>query len=255
MKRATDSLKVLALAAACWLATPAVAETAPVPALHGVLSLNASAQTEVTKDVLTVVLSTTREASEATVVQAGLKQALDAALAEARKVAKPGQVDVRTGGFSLHPRYSPKGALNGWQGSAELVVQGRDIQAIAQLTGRLPTLAISRVGYGLSPEAGEKVEAELTAQAIARFRAKAAETTKQFGYAGYAVREVSVQGSEQPGMPMPMMAEARMSMASEKALPVEPGKAVVSVTVSGSVQMTGEPGSQATGQPGGQAAR
>ena len=101
------------------------------------LSLTASASTEVTRDVLAVTFSTTREGTEAAGVQSALKQALDAALAEAKKIAKPGQVDVQTGNFSLHPRYSNKGGITGWHGTAELQVEGKDAAAIAQLTGRI----------------------------------------------------------------------------------------------------------------------
>ena len=85
--------------------TGARAETPPP---QGVLSLSASASVEVTKDLLAVTFSTTREGTDANAVQAQLKQALDAALAEAKKAARPGQVDVQTGNFSLFPRYAPE---------------------------------------------------------------------------------------------------------------------------------------------------
>jgi predicted secreted protein len=170
-------------------------------------------------------------------VQSQLKQALDTALNEARKVAKPGQLDVRTGAFSVFPRYGNKGAITGWQGSTELVIEGRDLPAIAQLSGRLGTLTIQRVAYGLSREAREKVEGEVTAQAIARYRAKAAEMARQFGYAGVAIREVNVSTNDQMGGgPVPMFERAKMA-AADVALPVEPGKGVVSATVTGTVQM------------------
>ena len=98
------------------------------------LSLSASAPAEVTRDLLGVSFSTTREGADAAAVQSALKQALDAALAEARKVARPGQVDVQTGGFSLYPRHDPKtGKINGWQGSAELQVEGRAVPYIVFL--------------------------------------------------------------------------------------------------------------------------
>jgi predicted secreted protein len=203
------------------------------------LSLSASASAEVVRDVLGVSFSTTREGAEAAAVQAALKQALDAALAEARKVAKPGQVDVQTGGFSLYPRHDPKtGKLNGWQGSAELQVEGRDAGAIAQLTGRINTLTIARVGYSLSREAREKAEADITAQAIARYRVKAAEYAKLFGYGSYVVGEVNI-ASDEASAPRPMMAMARMKTESaDMALPTEAGKATVTVNVNGSVQLT-----------------
>lgn len=226
-----------------WLITAAVSFTGAAQAEQappqGVVSLSASATAEVTKDLLNVVLSTTREGQDAATVQTQLKQALDAALAEARKVAKPGQIDIQTGNFSLYPRYAPKGGINGWQGSAELVIEGKDMAGIGSLTGRITTMTVARVGQGLSRELREKTEGDLTAQAIARYRAKATDYAKQFGYAGYVIREVNVGTSEPPGFaPMPMVRAKAMSMAADESLPVEAGKAQVSVNVSGSVQLT-----------------
>lgn len=225
-----------AVAIACAMSTMAHAQMLPPP--QNVISLSASATVEVNKDWLTVVFSTTREGSDAAAVQTQLKQALDAALTEARKVARPGQLEVQTGGFSLYPRYAPKGGISGWQGSTELIVQGRDTQAISQLTGRVQTLSISRTGFSLSREAREKVEADVTTDAILRFRARADAAAKQFGFAGYTVREVSVSadGGQMQSQPMQVRSQA-MKSSGDEALPVEAGKAVVSATVSGSVQM------------------
>ena len=229
------------LSLAAWLASPAaIAQPLPpVPQPQNVVSLSASASTEITKDWLSITFSTTREGSDAGAVQNQLRQALDAALAEARKIAKPGQVEVQTGGFSLYPRYAPKGTgITGWQGSTELIVQGRDTQAISQLTGRVQTLSIARVAFSLSREAREKVEGDVTAEAIARFRARADAVSQQFGFTGYVVREVSVSSdaSQMASQPLMRMQSARAPGADE-ALPVEAGKALVTATVSGSVQM------------------
>jgi len=224
----------------------AAAQVALPPQPAGVLSLTTTATIEVTKDVLNLVFTTTREGADAQAVQAGLKQALDAALVEARKIAKPGQVDVQTGNFALYPRYgNPTSKSNGqpqitgWQGSAELIVQGKDAAAIAALTGRVQTMTIARVGYTLSREAREKVETDATAQAITRWRAKAAQMSQQFGYTGFTVREVSVATNEPGGGPVPMVMMARAkTMAADESLPTEAGKGEVTATVSGSAQMT-----------------
>ena len=220
------------------LAAP-LARSAEAAPPQGVVSLSSSATLEVTRDLLSVAFNTTREGSDAAAVQSQLKQALDAALVEAKKAARPGQVDVQTGNFSLSPRYTNKGVVNGWQGSAELLGEGRDMQAIGQLTGRITTLTISRVGYGLSRELRERSEGEVAAQAITRYRAKAAEYARQFGYSGYTVREVNVASNEQGPTPRPMlMARAAAAAPADEALPVEPGKGLVTVSVSGTVQMT-----------------
>jgi predicted secreted protein len=206
------------------------------------LNLSATATQEVTRDVLGVVFTASKEGTDAASVQSALKQALDAALAEARKAAKPGgQVEVQTGNFSLYPRYAPKtGSINGWQGTAELQVSGKDTAAIAQLTGRVTSMSIARVGYSLSREAREKVEGEVVAQAIAGYKQRAADYSRQFGFSGYQIGEVSVNTADSG--PMPMMQPRFKAMAAapmaDEALPVEAGKATVSVTVNGVVLMT-----------------
>jgi uncharacterized protein YggE len=82
------------------------------------------------------------------------------------------------------------------------------------------------------------VESEAQSAAIAGFKAKAAELAAGFGFGGYTLREVSVQANDPGFEPRPRMAtmESR-SAAAEMPLPVEPGKATVAVTVSGSVQL------------------
>ena len=231
-----------AVAAAATLIGPASAQPAtaqPAPAAPAnVVSLSATATMELTMDWLTVVFNTTREGTDAAAVQGQLRQALDTALAEARRVAKPGDVLVRTGGFALNPRYGQKGGISGWQGYAELVIEGRDTTAIAQTMGRIQTLTIGRVGWSLSREAREKVEGEVTAQAIGRFRARADEVARQFGMSGYTVREVTVTGNQPGGGPPVMMMRAQVAGGgADESLPVEAGKAQVTATVSGTVQM------------------
>lgn len=215
----------------------AAADTIPPPS--GVVTLSSSATAEVPRDTMSITLSTTREGLDAHAVQSALKQALDAALAEARRVAKPGQVDVQTGNFSLNPRYTNKGVMSGWQGTAELIIEGRDMPAIGQLSGRITTLTVARVSHGLSRELRERTEGEVAAQAIARYRAMAADYARLFGYAGYTIREVNVSASEPPGGPIPMMRQQAMAMKEDMSpLPTEAGKAVVTVMVGGSVQLT-----------------
>jgi len=239
MKSLVRSAAIASLLCVSVIADSVRADTPPP---LGVLGLSASASVEVVKDVVAVTLSTSREGSDANAVQAQLKQALDAALAEAKKVARPGQIDVQTGNLSIYPRYatapsSTRPAISGWQGSVELIVEGRDIVAIGQLTGRITTMTIAGVAQRLSREASQRVEADLAAEAVAAFRAKAQNYAKLFGYAGYVVREVTMATSDpQPG-PIPRMRMQAAATSGAEALSIEPGRALVTATVNGTVQM------------------
>ncbi|WP_405043938.1 SIMPL domain-containing protein [Paracidovorax wautersii] len=217
-----------------------MAQESHVPPLQNVLQLSAAGTVEVQQDLLVLTLATTKEAADAGQVQTQLKQALDSALAEAKRNAQAGQMDVRTGGFGLFPRYGKDGKITGWQGRAELVLQGRDFARITSTAGRIQTMPISQVAFDVSPEARAKVEGEAQTRAIEQFKARATDLAKGFGFAGYTLREVSVNSNEMIPGPRPrMMAmEAKAaSMSADAPVPVEAGKAQVVVNVSGSVQL------------------
>ncbi len=235
-------LKKSLLAVACALpllsvAVPASAQVvAPQP--EGVLSLTSSASVQVPNDWISVQFSTSRDGADSAAVQAALKSALGAALEQANRVAKPdGHVEVQGGGFSLQPRFDAKGRINGWTGSTQMNVQGRDMATIAALAGQVTSMNVSSLDYSVSREAREKVEGDVTAQAIARFRAQAGAYAKAFGYGSFAVREVNVQtDTGTPPPPRPMMARA-MAVSASSDLPVAAGTGTVTANVNGSVQL------------------
>jgi predicted secreted protein len=209
------------------------------PAPANVVQISASGQVEVAQDLLTMRLSTRREATDANTVQNQLKVALEQALAIARPQARAGALEVRTGGFGLTPRYGRDGQINGWQGTAELLLEGTDIPRVTATAGQIQSLTVSQAYFGLSREATLKLETEAQAQAIERFRRKADEVSKAFGFGGYSVREVSVSSADQPAYrPAPRaMAMEMKAAATDAPVPVEAGKTAVTVMVNGSVQL------------------
>ena len=230
------SKRFLIATALCLSALAALAQS-PSAAPQNVLQLSASGTVEVQQDLLMLNLTTTREGPDASAVQAQLKAALDAALTEAKRAALPGQLDVRTGNFSLSPRYGRDGKIGGWQGAAELVLEGRDFPRITATAAKIQTMTTGGVSFGLSREQRARVEGEAQSIAIEHFKSKAAELAKGFGFAGYTLREVAVNSNDQ-GYPRPRMMAMEMKAAQADApLPVEAGKSSVVVTVSGSVQL------------------
>lgn len=232
------SAGVLSASVAAQAALPA-----PVVAVQkepeGVVTLSSSATVQVPNDWITVQFGTSKEGTDANLVQAQLKEALGAALAQARQVAKgDGHVEVQGGGFSLQPRFNAKGVVNGWTGSTSMTVQGRDMATIADLAGKLQTMTVSSLDYSVSREAREKVEGQVSADAIARFRAKAADYAKAFGYASFTVRDANVNIDNGQPQPRPFLARAKVAMSSASdSLPVEAGSGTVTANVNGSVQL------------------
>ena len=221
------------------LAAQAQTQTPSPPALANVVQLSASGFKEVQQDWLSISLNTTREGSDAATVQNQLKVALDAALAVAKAAAVPQQLELRTGQFSLYPRYSSSGKINGWQGSTELVLEGRDFARISSTAGKIQTLTLGNVGFSLSREAQQALESDVQTMAMERFKQRAQEVAKGFGFSGYSLREISISAADQGGgyaVPRMMAMQAKAVM-SDAPVAVEAGKSTVNVTISGSIQL------------------
>ena len=213
---------------------PAWPSTAPATP-HQVLHLSASAHTEVLQDWLVMTLAVQKEGMQAPAVQKQLTAVLSAALAVATPLAKPGALDVSTGEMHVSPRYGREGKINGWAGSAQLVLQGRDAVQIATLATRLQELTVAQIDWQLSPEQKSAAEARIQAEAVSRFQGKAQALTQQFGFAAYTLREVRVSAQEaEEGSVMPRMAMAQMA-AAPAPVPTLAGKSRVVVNVSGSI--------------------
>lgn len=210
------------------------------PQPENVVQLSSAATVEVPQDLLSIQLQAVREGTDPAKVQAELKTALDAALAQARRDAKPGAFDVRTGNFAVLPRYGRDQRITGWVGTGTVVLEGTDVARVSEAAGRLSGLNVVGSGFRLSRATRDKAEHEAQAQAIAGFRAKAAEVARSFGFNGYSLREVAVNAQDSgPVRPVMAMARAKgdMEVADTSPIPVEAGKANVVVNVSGSVQL------------------
>lgn len=233
MRFATTALGALAI----FVPALTVAQVPPEP--KNIVQLSASASREAVQDWLTVSLYTRQQAADAATVQNQLKAVLDKALAQANGQARAGAVEVSTGGFSVQPRYGKDGQIQGWQGSAELLIQGRDVARLAALAGQLPGMAVAGMTFSLSRDAVRRLEGELRHEAIGNFRSSAQAVAQDFGYSGYELREVSVQlvGNEPPMYRQRMLAADVGAAMSSAPVPAEAGKSTVQVNVSGSVQL------------------
>lgn len=200
----------------------------------GVLSLSAQAVTEVPTDVVRMTLAVEQEGAEPGAISSALSAKTQQALSQAKRNSA---IQAESGGFTINPSTDRNGRISTWRGRSEIILQSRDFAAVSKLAGELSSqMQVQNINFSLSREAREAAEGKLTEQAVASFREKAKNTTQLFGYSGYSIREVNVSeaGSVTP-MPR-MFAKAAMAMDSAP-VPVEGGKAQVSVSVNGSLQM------------------
>ena len=203
------------------------------------LNLTAQSSVKATQDYLSVTLSASRDGATGQAVQAELKKVLDQAIILANPLEAGDLLQAKTGQFRVVPVYDSRDQrIQGWRGTAQLIIEGKDFVRITTLAGNIQKMPVTNVAFGLSPSARAKYEEEAQKLAVADFRQRAKLLTEQFGFSNYSIDNVHVNASHD--MPMPM---ARMEMAASmpakmaSPIPVEAGETTVTVVVNGSVQM------------------
>lgn len=232
----------LCFVAAGTLGVLSAAHAQPAEPPRNVVQLSATGQVEVDQDWLQMNLSATRDGSDAAAVQKQLQQTVDAAMRSLKPQAQGQQMQVRSGSFGVYPRHGSDGKIKGWQGRAEIVVEGNDFARISQAAAQVSGMTVSGMGFGLSKEGRQKVQDQAQLQAIENFKLRATLVAKQFGFSSYTLREVSVNSQDGFYAPRMQRANAGVMAASTKMemadpVPVEAGKEQVTVNVSGSVQL------------------
>jgi predicted secreted protein len=241
----THTIKNPLITATLWALTSLTATaqttTPPQASPSNQVQLSATGATEVQQDVLTITLRATKDGTDATAVQTYVKSVLDSALQEGRAEAEIDKLAIKTGNFGMQPRYGKDSKIVGWQGTGEVIISGRDLVKISKLAGRIQNMSISNAQFGLSSE--EKHLAQSAAQilAINNFKTKAEQITSQFGFKEYTLREITISSEEGFHQRPQLMGMQVSSMArvneSDAPVPVEAGKATVSASVSGSINM------------------
>ena len=221
-----------AQAVLCLLAFNAHAAAAHEPAGTR-MTLQATASSEVPLDTVRITLAAETEAAD----QAAASKELAAALAAAAKeVQGAAGITSHTGNYGIWPSRDQAGKINGWHGRGEIVLQSKDFAAASALATRMNgNVAISNIVFVLSNEARQAQEHKLLGQVAQAFQARALEATKAFGFSGYRIEQLDLNGAGAvpPPRPMPMMRMA--AKADEVNAPLEGGNVVVSVSVNGTI--------------------
>lgn len=205
---------------------------------HNIVQMSATGSVEAQQDWLSMTLYTSKDGSDANAVQAALRLALEAAMNELKKSALVGSLEVHSGSFSLLPRYTNDGRINGWSGSTELLLEGGDFSRISAAAAKVQSMTIRSISFGLSRPLRVQLEAQAQVLAIENFKLKAAQIAHSFGFSDYQLREVSVSTSDQSGpVPRLMAMSTRAIAADAPPIPLESGKSLVNANVSGAVQL------------------
>ncbi|MEW8505871.1 MAG: SIMPL domain-containing protein [Candidatus Thiodiazotropha sp.] len=198
------------------------------------IKLHSSASTEVENDTLIAVLYAQKEGSEPAELSDGVNRLIARAVNE---VKLSEGVKVQTLGYQTSPIYQQQ-RLTGWRVRQSIRLESMHSDSLSQLLHSLQSsLALESIRYGISPPMRERVEEQLTLQAIDAFRKRAELVTKQFGRKRYRLVEMAIETSERPYQPRNMRANMMALERSAAAPTLEAGSQRVRVEISGTIEL------------------
>src|SRR4029453_2340499 len=134
------------LAAVTLLSLPLAVFAQPNPQpFFNVVTLEASATSEVASDTLTVTLFTEDQGPDPAQLAARANTRLEQALATAKSETG---VEAHSGTYQTTPLYDRASQITGWRVRAELVLEGRDFKTVSALAGKLqPAMKLAGMSF------------------------------------------------------------------------------------------------------------
>ncbi|HEX7156895.1 MAG TPA: SIMPL domain-containing protein [Burkholderiaceae bacterium] len=232
---------VSANAAAPAQPAPAVAPAAGPARFEGtLLVVGGSAEIEVDNDEAVATFYLEVQDPDLAQAQSQLNRRVADGVA-ALKQADPG-ARLETEGYAAYPVYAGTGArkIVGWRVRQNARLRTADLAALPRtVAAGQQQLALGGLEFRVSKAAGDKVQAELIARALANLNARVSAAVQALGQPGTTVRIEEIDFGGVPARPQPVMAFASRARTTEAVAEpeFEPGRSTQSLSVSARVRL------------------
>ena len=195
------------------------------------LSANATAQLK--NDTMVATVYAEEEGSQAAqlsgIVNKRIRWGLDL-------VKKHPEIKHQTNAYSSNPIYS-NNKIKGWRVRQSLRLESQDMTLMSDVLGKLQTdLALQSMQFTVSPDSKNKQDEKLIDEALEAFENRAQQVVKKLGRKNYKIVDINISTSGARGI-QPQYQMRAMAMDAESAPAISAGEQMVSVTVSGNIEL------------------
>jgi predicted secreted protein len=214
----------------------------PNAATRDHINFTTHAEKEVANDVVMVDISIVRHGAD---VPAMTKET-NTDTAWAMNLAKQAKgVESKTTSFSTNSGYTGDGSPQTWDVSQGIHLESQDPQALSDLLGKLQEKAqIGNISHGISEGAMEAAKAEITTNAMAKFREQAQKVAGDMGYKQYEVVTLSIRSPDEDAPVAEMMHYQSVAAPEPKfqdGNPVlEGGKEKLKISIQAEIEVSGK---------------
>ena len=209
------------------------------------ISFSAQVEKEVNFDLMRVTLYLQESGNTLKDLNKSINEKVNAAV---EKIKKNNAIEIKDNSRNTYTEYDKKGKQKGWTERAELVLESRDFEALAQVISDInDNFAIESMSPQLSSEARAKVEDEMIQSVMAKFNHKAKLLQQSVNAKGYLLENLSLQtpeSVEEQYYPQPRMYAAKaVALSAESAEPTdsvqfERTKTVLKASVNASILLS-----------------
>ncbi len=198
---------------------------------------DADASMEVDNDEMLVVLSISKDGSNASQISQEVLSKLTSAVERSKQHA---DIERKVRHISTSPIWGPNGKTKLWSAQASLELTSTNLNALSQLASELTdVMQINHVSYRLSASKVALTEKMLLDDLAANFQRKAKDLTTAFGFSRHEIKSLNFSQQNQ-AMPVMRMAMASARAMADSAAPVVPipqesGKTTISLRMSAQI--------------------
>ena len=223
---------VLALLAMLFTARVVAHDTPPA---YDRINFQVNASQEVENDTLIAIMYYERSGQQPPTLADDVNRTITWALDQAKK---SDAVKVQTLNYRQEPLYKNQ-KITGWKVRQSIRLESTDSAALSTLIGDLQSrLSVASLQYTVSPQARSSVENILISRALEKFEQRGKLIAGQLGRPDYRIVNINITTSGTAPIPVRMQAIATMAESRRVTAPsVEPGVQVVTVQVSGVVEL------------------
>lgn len=215
----------------------------PQPEEKNVVTLEATATKDVEQDFVTVYLENNQQDLNNEKLKENLTKQTKEGIAFLKKnITDKDDITPQTSSFNIYPVYDhDQKNLKGWEGRSSIMITGKSVNKILDLSTQISDFNIKNVSFSVSPQLYDDNRDTIIESAIEKFKNQADLVARNFGMKKYTIKNINIRYNDDGIRPMPVM---RLAVASMKADRVEngseafsSGKATISATVNGSIQL------------------
>jgi len=204
------------------------------PPVYDRINFRVSAEQEVENDTLVASMYHERSGQQPGAMADDINRTIAWAVDLAKKVSA---VKVQTLNYHQEPLYKNQTIVS-WKMRQSIRLESTDAAALSKLIGELQKrLSIASLHYTVSKNVRREVEEQLIAQALNRFKQRGKLIADELGRADYRIVNVDVMTSDASPAPMRMRAVSTMAESSIAPPTLEAGVQMVTVQVSGSIEL------------------